>query len=344
MSAGWSDSRAPSSKAVRAANADAIEGRTSTSGVELWQAPVRMGWLRFLWLVVPMLGLAELGGYFFFSRRAPRIEAWHQIVQPVAEVREPDMPVVVAPYWAEPLARSALGSAVMPLRDVARPDVTGYTRALEVSILGQDASELSGWSTVKERDVGDFRLRVRQNPTPAKIRFDFVAGLDPKRVSVLDGQGSECGWTVHARTVTGGLHGHIAFPRERFSCPGGPQHFVGATVVDDENYRPHRCIWAHPSDVGALSIRYRAVPLGRVVRGYGALSWFLMRDGVGTPIEMSIVIDGERIGEFVHSDEQGWHAFEFSTGSRAGKTADVTFEIRSESPKDRHFCFYADTR
>jgi hypothetical protein len=46
----------------------------------------------------------------------------------------------------------------------------------------------------------------------------------------------------------------------------------------------------------------------------------------------------------VHSDEQGWHAFEFSTGGRAGAVADVTFKVRSESPKDRHFCFYADTR
>jgi hypothetical protein len=303
-----------------------------------------MGWLRFLWLLVPLLGLVELGGHFFFSRRAPRIADWHQIAQPVAELRGADMPVVVAPYWAEPLARSTLGPSAMPLRDVARPDLTGYPRALEVSILGQQASELDGWSTIRERQVGDFRLRVLENPTPATIRFDFVAGLDPQRVTVVDGRGGECSWNAHARGATGGLHGHIAFPSQRFVCRGGVHHFVGATVVDDERYRPRRCLWAHPSDRGALSIHYRAVPLGKVVRGYGALSWFLMRDGVGTPIEMTIEIDGDSIGEFVHSDEQGWHAFEFSTGSRAGSTADVTFKVRSESPKDRHFCFYADTR
>ena len=303
-----------------------------------------MGWLRFLWLVVPLLGLAELGGHFFFARRAPRVADWQQIVGPVTELREPDMPVVVAPYWAEPLARHALGPGGMPVRHVARPDLSGYAQALEVSVLGQEASELSGWSTLQERSVGGFRLRVRQNPAPASVRFDFVAELSPERVSVLDGRGAECSWNVHARAVTGGLHGHIAFTRERFACRGGVQYFVGATVVDDETYRPRRCIWAHPTDGGALSIRYRAVPLGQVVRGYGALSWFLMRDGVGAPIEMTIEVDGEPIGEFVHSDEQGWHGFEFSTGSRAGSTADVTFKVRSESPKDRHFCFYADTR
>jgi hypothetical protein len=252
--------------------------------------------------------------------------------------------VVVAPYWAEPLARSALPAQLMPVRHVARPDVSGYEQAIEVSILGQEAAELEGWQTVEQRSLGAFRLRLRKNPNPARIRFDFVEGLDPERVEVTDGSGRTCRWNPRARRSTGGLHGHIAFPGKRFDCGGGAVFFVGSTVVDDEHYRPRRCVWAHPSRYGPLRILYRQVPLGTVVRGYGALSWFLMRDGEGTPIELSVSVAGEQIGTFVHHDQQGFSPFEFPTGRHAGTVADVEFVVSSQSPKNRHFCLYADSR
>jgi hypothetical protein len=303
-----------------------------------------MGWVRYLWLAVPLLALAELGGHLFFAGRAPTIEEWNAIRAPVSELRAHDEPVVVAPYWAEPLARHVLGNELMPVRDVARPDPSGYERVVEVSILGDEAEELAGWRTLEQREFGAFRLRVRQNPEPVRVRFDFVTGLGPERVRVFDGAGLDCWWTTDGTGVTGGLHGHIAFPAARFQCLGGRHFFVGQTVVDDQDYRPRRCIWAHPPRRGSLRIRYRDVPLGSVVRGYAALSWFLWRDGGGTPVELRVQVDGDLIGTLVHTDEQGWNRFQFATGRHAGKTADVEFLVRSDAAKDRHFCFYADTR
>jgi hypothetical protein len=303
-----------------------------------------MGSLRSLWIAVPMVGLLELFGHLYFARRAPSLDAWASIRQPVSELYQPGAPVVVEPYWAEPLARHVLGNEMMPMREVARPDLSAYARAVEVSLFGGASPELAGWNTREERSVGPFAVRLRENPAPAEVRFDFVDGLAPDQVSVEIDDGRPCPYRPHARPMTGGLHGHIAFPAQRFECPGGPFFFVGVTVVDDERYRPRRCIWAHPSGKGPLRIRYRSVALGDVIRGYGALSWFLMRDGQGTPIEMTVRIGGELTGAFVHRDEQGWNEFELPTGSHAGTTAEVDFEISSQRAKDRHFCFYADTR
>src|SRR5262245_37726671 len=97
------------------------------------------GKARYFALFVPVFGLFELGAHVYFSRRAPTTEAWTGVRPFVASAYKPENVVVVAPYWAEPMARLAFGDELMPLRDVARPDVTRYPEALEVSILGQRA-------------------------------------------------------------------------------------------------------------------------------------------------------------------------------------------------------------
>jgi hypothetical protein len=116
-----------------------------------------------LWLLIPALGLAELGAHAYFSRRAPTVEEWKALEPAVAELRKSDELVVVAPRWAEPLARQALGDRLMPLAQVARPDVAPFARAIEISAMGKRAPELEEWKLVK-RVERDFVLRVRENP------------------------------------------------------------------------------------------------------------------------------------------------------------------------------------
>ena len=300
-----------------------------------------MAWARYLWLLVPALGLAELVAHQYFATRAPEPGDWQQAKAPLAELRQADELVVVAPNWAEPLARSAFGEQLMPARDVTRPDASAYTRAIEVGILGSHSEELEGWRTVSEREVGGFSFRVVENPSPAKVRLSFVDALPKAEVTA---GGSPCRWTDRARSTTGGLPGHPAFPRERFACGGGESFFVGKTVIDDEAYHPRRCIWAHPTPNGPLSIRFSAVPLGKVVRGYTGLPYLIFRDGVGAPVTLSVRANGRSLGSVEHHDVDGWHGFELSTGELAGETASVEFLVSSPNVKDRHFCFYADTR
>jgi len=297
----------------------------------------------YLWLLVPALGGIELAGQFFFANRAPEAAAWRALAPTVRELRAEHELVVVAPYWAEPLARNAFGDELMPIRDLARPDVSAYQRALEVSILGDSSPELKDFRLLSERKSGRFRLRLLQNEKPARPAYEFVDHVSPDSVEVFAGD-QPCPFNPKALVATGGLHGHIAFPPARFECPGSEFFFVGVTIVDDQDYRPRRCIWAHPTQQGPLRIRYRDARLGRLLYGYAGLSYFLFRDGLGSPVELDVRIDSRSIGRYVHHDELGWNHFEFQTGRAEAERGSVEFEIRSQSVTDRHFCFYADLR
>lgn len=297
-----------------------------------------------LFLLVPLAGLAELGGQFYVSHRAPRPEEWREVRATLAGLRKSDELVVVAPLWAEPLARHAFGDELMPLAHVARPDESGFARAIEVSVLGQHAPELAGWRVVAEERHGRFSFRTLSNPAPEAVSFDFVDHVKPEQLEVFEGR-TPCRFNPRATVSNGSLGGNPTFPAERFQCGGGEWFFAGVTVIDDDHeYRPRRCIWAHPPPGGPLVLRFRDVPLGGKIRGFGGLPWLLFRDSVGAPpVEIEVRVDGASIGTHLHRDEQGWAPFAFATG-RAGTRASVEFEIRSASIKDRHFCFQADTR
>lgn len=299
---------------------------------------------RLLWLAVPLAGMLELGAHYYFRQRAPRAEEWAKLREPVAALRQAGELVVVAPRWADPLARQALGDALLPLADVARPDESGYARAIEISAMGQRAPELAAWRTVSESKQGRFTLRTLENPSPARVLFAFADHVKPESLAVFEGS-QPCAWNPRAPVSNGSLGGNPTFPAQRFMCPGGEWFFAGVTVIDDDHeYQPRRCIWAHPTPGGPLRLEFQSVPLGSSIRGYGGMPWVPFRDSVGAPpIELEVRVDGVSIGTHVHRDELGWAPFSFPTG-RAGQTAKVQFEVRSSTIKDRHFCFQADSR
>jgi hypothetical protein len=298
------------------------------------------------WLCVPVAGLAELGGHFYFSTRAPRVDDWVRSKPSLEAIRRPGDLVVIAPDWAEPNARLAFGDALMPITDVARPDESSYTRAVEVDIIGATAPELRGWKLVDERRQGKFRYRILENPSPAKVLYDFVARVAEATVGDVGAAGavSLCRWNPVAVRSAGGLHGDPAFPSERHECAGGAGRFVGVTVIEDERWRPRRCLWALPPNQATLTIRYSAVPVGAQIRGYAALPQWIEREKHGAPVELDVIVAGDVVGKYVHRDGDGWKPFSFSTGARAGSPADVEFRVTSSRPRDRQFCFQADTR
>jgi hypothetical protein len=305
----------------------------------------RMRALSFLWVGLPVLGAAELGGQLWAANRAPTRAEWHAVQSDVQAAKAPEAAIVVAPSWAEPLARAAFGEKLMPLRDVARPGLDGYPSALEVSILGQSAAELSQWPVTKEQRVGRFTLRERRNPDAPRIQFDFVDGLSEADASESDGRDDKpCPWQARGRAKSGGLGGHPTYPAQRFNCPSSEPYLVGVTVIDDQDYRPRRCIHAYPTPNGPLKLRFADVPLGAELRGHGGLPWVLVRDGGGAPVRFEAFVNGNSVGVHEQRDEMGWAGFRFKTGVSPGVRGRVEFRISSDSVQNRHFCFAADLR
>jgi hypothetical protein len=311
----------------------------SSSGLRRWLAPL-------LAALVPLGGTAELVAQRLTATRAPSFSAWGTIVEPVRRLRQVDDLVLVAPRWAEPLARQALGDELMPMADLGRPDLSRYRTALELSILGQRSAELAGWRELSRERQGQFELRRLANPEPKPVTLDFVDALGPDRVEVSFGPGAEpCRWSDRARVLAGGLGGHPTFGRERFLCPGGEFFNVGVTLIADQDFLPRRCIWAHPPQRGELRIRYRDVTLGDVIAGHGGMYWMVERELAGKPVKLEVRVDGEPVGEVVHRDGDGWSSFELPLGAHArAPAAEVEFAVSSADYRDRHFCFEAHTR
>ena len=301
--------------------------------------------LSWLWVGLPVVGIAELGGQLWASQRAPDLGEWRAVAKEVREAKAPEAVVVVSPRWAEPLARAALGDELMPLRDVARPGLDGYHSALEISIVGSSDPELSNWSVTESRKSGRFSLRVLSNPEAPRVQLDFVDALSEAVVTETSGSDQKpCKWSTRNRPKSGGLGGNPTYPRKRFSCPSGEPYIVGVTVIDDADDRPRRCIHAYPTPNGPLTLEFGDVPLGAELRGHAGLPHLMVRNGGGAPVKLEVHVNDKLVGTHVQEDLMGWTGFRFPTGASPGKRGKVQFRVSSTSVGNRHFCFAADMR
>jgi hypothetical protein len=305
----------------------------------------RSGWWRWAPFALPLVAIVELCCHFYVTGRGPRMDDYAALAAPVAALRQDGDLVVVAPAWADPLARSALGEGAMPLAAVARPDEEPFRHAVEIGVHGARAPELAGWRELAVREVGAFTLRRLENPTAAPPVTDFVAAFGPGLADVAVTRGelaSPCMWNPRSLVLAGGLGGHPTWPKERFDCGGPPWLFAGVTVIADEGYRPRRCIWAHPPERGELAVRFEGVALGERIVGHGGLDWMAERARAGAPIELTLRVDGELIGSFIHADGDGWARFEWPLGAHArAAAAEVVFGVSAPEAVNRDFCFEA---
>ncbi len=302
---------------------------------------------RVLLLLVPTVGIAELAFDLFFATRAPTVSEWVELGTHLQGARSEGDLVVISPNWAEPLARQAFGDTLMPLADVGRSDVTGYGRAVEVSLFGERSPELSQFHEVGSETFGRFTIRSLENQNPEPILYSFTDHVRPNEVFPVEWNGEaerSCAFTDHAESSGGGLGGHNAYPRERFRCSGGEAYFVGVSVMDDQNYRPRRCIYAHPLVNGNLHVRFPNVPVGRKIRGYAGESFLIARDATNSGVELAVFVNGREIARHGFRSSEGFAPFDFALPPPSAPTMEVTFQIQSKEPREREFCFQAEVK
>ncbi len=304
---------------------------------------------RWYWCGVPLLGLLELVTHEYIHHRSPEIEDYAVLRDAVGRVwasgKPRDALILVSPPWAEPNVRHVLGDDWMPLRDVARPDLSRYREVLEIALLAQD-SQLPGWDETQSHSLQHFELRLLTNPHHEPVILDFVEMFSEESAEVYTRrrQLQPCRYNPQAKVSNGSLGGHPTFPRQRFECSHRDWHFVGVTVIEDQAYRPRRCLWAHPIRNTPTIVRFPDINLANTLRGHGGMPYLHSRDGKGAPVELEVRIGDEAIGQYTHRPGAGWQSFEFDTRRFAGQTHDVEFEVRSKQTHRRQFCFQADIR
>lgn len=300
---------------------------------------------RLLWLVLPVVALAELGAHYYFSQRAPTAGQWRDLPAAVDAVRRPGDLLVVAPQWAEPLARQVLGEQRMPLADLGRMDATSYAGALEVGLLGEHAPEVGHFTQVAIERSGPFLIRRLRNPAPLHALYRFLANARAPLLQVTelrDGSELPCRYTQQGRSSAGGLGGHVTYPRERFRCSGGERFLVGVTVMDDQHYRPRRCLFAQPPDEGVLRLEFADVPFGRRIRGAAGFTHLLARDEHGAAVELGLYVAGRSVAAQAFEPHRGFQPFEFALPASLPARGPVRFEVRSASLPARELCFSAE--
>lgn len=294
------------------------------------------------------MGLFELAGHLYFRARTPELEDYAALTPVVENLRANGAFVTVTPYWAEPNLRWALGDTLMPLRDVARPDDTGYAAVVEVLLPGHD-SKFSTWQLESREEVGAFRVEKRKNPAHTPALYEFAEHLHPDETQVELRKGAElrhvCAYDEDARVTNGALGGHPTFPKARFVCGKDEWDFVGLTVIEDQNYHPRRCIWAHPSPGEVTKIiRFPQAKVGQRIMGHLGIPYLVDREQKGKPVTITVAVAGEELGTTVHNSGDGWHGFEIDTTKFAGSEQAVEFRIDSKSTRYRTLCFHAEAR
>jgi len=299
--------------------------------MRLWHSSLRL---------VPLLGVAELALHWYFAGQSPTFEDYAHLGPRLLELKAPGTPVVVAPAWAEPLLRQAVPGA-FPLAELARSDDRVFASYIEVSLLGQSAPSLASFPIGRRWSVGPFELTLRPNPRYERVIFDFVSALENGRVEVSEGSGADraaCRLVSHPHVAAGGLHGHVAYPKSRYECPGGG--FVGVGLIEDENYRPRRCMLARLPGAG-LTLRFDSVPASRRLVGFAGFSYFLERDVAAAEVEIIAEGRGATLGRHRMKGEDGWARFELAGSTDA---EDVEVSLRELQSPHGDPCFALEAR
>lgn len=290
--------------------------------------------------LVPLVGLTELGAHQYFALRAPDTTAYEALGRELTKLKRPGVPVVVAPAWAEPLVRAAAPSA-FPIGELTRADDSAFLELLEVSLLGATTPESDAFSREPLRTLGAFSLTTLKNPKAETTAFDFVTAVDVGQVEVFLDHGGvrhPCPLAEGARFSTGGLHGHGAYPERRFGC--SPERFVAVSLVEDEKYRPHRCILTRLPDTGRVVLRFSGVPRAARLVAWGSFAWFLERDATEPQVRLTISHDSQELGERRYSGNDGWARW--SLAGTAGGAVEAAIERLRPSQSD--FCFALEAR
>jgi hypothetical protein len=112
-------------------------------------------------------------------------------------------------------------------------------------------------------------------------------------------------------------------------------------VIDDQDYRPHRCVLAQLPDSGSVVLRFSSVPVSARLVGFAGFSYFLERDVEADEVALGVTEAGQALGEQRAAGARGWSRFELRRGGAPGV---VEVNLRQLVRPSGDFCFALEAR
>ncbi|UJR87047.1 hypothetical protein [Sandaracinus amylolyticus] len=297
------------------------------------------------WLLVLALAVVEIVAHVVTQSRVVPWSDWQAAAARVrAEWREGDV-VTSAPHWADPLMRAAVGD-LLDVRSAGRADLAPYSRLWQLSIRGHRTPEAPQRAPDHVELVGRVRIE-RWDLAPEPILYDLVEHVMDAEVALIEGdEARACRPQRGGRPSGGGLGSGPMTPAERHVCdPRRPWLWVGATVEEDLEMLPRRCVWQHPPGEEPVRATYRDVPLGERVVLHAGLWWEHERTMSGGEVDVVVRVDGQEIGRLVHRDGDGWKRIEAAIPEALrGQRGTIDVDVSAPNPHLRTLCWAASTR
>ncbi|HET8933092.1 MAG TPA: hypothetical protein VFN67_06635 [Polyangiales bacterium] len=291
------------------------------------------------------LPLGELSAHALIRARVPALSDYTAAVSFIREQLQPHDLITSAPSFIDPIVRWQVGDKI-PLAMAGRSDTAGYERLWVISIRGELPPEAPRSEPELRQSFGRvevLRYRLKKQP----VLFDFVAEWPRAEASILqNGSWKPCPLRKGGAARGGGLGKGVLMPvGKRFECdPRVPWLFIADVVLEDLDNQPHHCIWQHPQGDDPVQLTFHGVPLGEALVFYGGIYYEHERMRKGGPIEATISVDGQVLGQFKHVDGDGYRMLRLDTRALGKSTGDVTVAVRAHDPKARSFCWSASTR
>ena len=297
------------------------------------------------WLLLFAVAAVEIVAHLVEQSRVVPFSDWQAAAAHVrAEHREGDA-ITVAPRWADPLMRAAVGD-LLDLSSAGRADLEPYRRLWSLSIRGHRAEDAPPEAPSHVATFG--RVRVERWELPAvQVHHDLVEHIAEAEVALIEGGTPRpCRLQSGGRPSGGGLGQGPVTPAERHVCdPRRPWLWVGATVEEDLDMLPRRCVWQHPQGPEPVRTTYREVPLGERVVLHAGLWWEHERTMDGGPVDVVVRVNGEEIGRLRHEDGDGWEGIEAAIPEALrGQRGTIDVDVSAANPHLRSLCWAASTR
>ncbi len=261
--------------------------------------------LVWLWVVVPIVAIAELVSQAAIPLMEPSDEEWREAAAFAASVKGTDDLLLFAPAHATQAVLYLKGS--LSKSDFGHFDASSHRQVIELSVGGAQAPETQGFPLEEEKTFGRVAVRRYRNPAPAKVLYNFVDHAREAR----DDKGRA---PRPELTVDPGY-------RPRFAIPLHPER------------RPQSITYRNVP-VGGEIYGYafiRIVDFRREIYD---------RDG---PLELEVFVDGRSVGRKKIQKTDPMVPFRFDTQGR--DSAEVRFEVRRMGDFTNYgFAFVADVR